>query len=407
MVAAEAQVETVRSRRLAWDESNPRDLRIDFIRGAVMLILLIVHLDVYSAYTLFGWGRIGLVSGAEGFAILSGIVLGFVHRKRIAKDGWRVSSGHLVDRAMQLYRVNLTIIAAILLIDWIPIIDASHIMTFKDWGSGEVFPLFPHESVGWPARIAMALTLRVGPHQVQILGLYTVLLMVAPLATWLLHKGRVRELLGVSWVLYSIHILAPGRPTLSQFEYAFPVLAWQLIFFHGLAAGFYRTEILAFFRTRIGHVVLMVCVATAFLLAIFVQSDPNPGDPSWARADFIDPALWHRIVGAYGSKSHLGLLRLLNDFVLVVSAMALLTVLWRPIHYLLGWFLVPLGQASLYVFIVHVFFVCALFNIPYFRDLPPTYLAESFWLSTVAHTLIFLCIWGMVKAKLGFRWIPR
>jgi hypothetical protein len=47
--------------------SSDRDLRIDFLRGVVMFILIIVHVEFFSLYNLVAWERIGLISGGEGF----------------------------------------------------------------------------------------------------------------------------------------------------------------------------------------------------------------------------------------------------------------------------------------------------------------------------------------------------
>jgi hypothetical protein len=53
------------------------------------------------------WERIGVVSGGEGFVILSGFVTGFVSRKRMEESGWKPAAGKLFVRAMQLWRVNV------------------------------------------------------------------------------------------------------------------------------------------------------------------------------------------------------------------------------------------------------------------------------------------------------------
>ena len=92
--------------------------------------------------------------------------------------------------------------------------------------------------------------LQAGPYQVQILGLYTVLLGFAPLVLWGFSKNRVKLVLALSWILYLKNWAFPSMPTGMQFEYGFPTLTWQLIFFHGMAFGYYRNEITAWFTAR-------------------------------------------------------------------------------------------------------------------------------------------------------------
>ena len=64
-----------------------------------------------------------------------------------------------------------------------------------------------------------------------------------------------------------------------------------------------------------------------------------------------------------------------------------------------GWFLVPLGRVSLYVFIVHVFFVLAVGNVP---GLDRT----SWWQGFLVHTVVLALIWVMVKKKVLAKVIP-
>ncbi len=62
----------------------------------------------------------------------------------------------------------------------------------------------------------------------------------------------------------------------------------------------------------------------------------------------------------------------------------------------------PLGGATLYVFILHVMSALAAANIPTLE------MGEGdVWINTLAHTIIVLILWLMVKREFLFRWIPR
>ena len=61
-------------------------------------------------------------------------------------------------------------------------------------------------------------------------------------------------------------------------------------------------------------------------------------------------------------KYSLGPGRLLNNFGLLVSVYALLTVALKPIHQMLGWLFIPLGQASIYVFFMYIFLILLISN---------------------------------------------
>ena len=99
-------------------------------------------------------------------------------------------------------------------------------------------------------------------------------------------------------------------------------------------------------------------------------------------------------------KYSLGPGRLLNNFMLMVSVYALLTVAWKPIHQMLGWLFIPLGQESMYVFFVHIYLILLIAN----TTLPQL---NSVWVNTAIHLGMLLLCWLMVKKKFLFRWIPH
>lgn len=381
--------------------SPGRDGRIDFIRGWVMLVLVIVHTEVFSLWNLLVWERVGMISGGEGFVVLAGLVLGMVSKQRMARKGWGEAASRLLDRSLQLYRVHFTMILLIGVMA--ALVGAKHlheITSFTDRGSGNNYLLYPAKAniFQWLAAVA---TLKMGPHQVQILGLYVCLMAVCPLLIYALSKGRAGALLGLSWVLYCSNLVSPKMPTGAQFEYAFPLLTWQLLFVHGLVAGHYFHEIQAWFYTRWGKVVFGVCVAVALFFFLVAQSTPNRFLPEWARFD-----LWTDLylkVRRYADKNTLGPLRLINYAAFLVVLYAILTRWWPFLQRTLGWFLVPFGSATLYVFIIHVFVVqlCS-WIIPFgFATGAPL------WATTLMHTCELAFLWLMVRNQILFRWIPR
>jgi hypothetical protein len=63
--------------------ASERDLRVDFLRGVAMCSVVIVHVEIFSAFSFLAWERVGCVSSAVFFVILSGFVLGEVSRRRV------------------------------------------------------------------------------------------------------------------------------------------------------------------------------------------------------------------------------------------------------------------------------------------------------------------------------------
>jgi hypothetical protein len=384
----------------ATPNASSRDVRIDFIRGWVMMLLVIIHTEVFSLWNLVAWERVGMVSGGEGFVLLSGLVLGMVSRQRIARAGFGDASGRLIDRALQLYRVHVTLI---LLVGVLGLLFREHvreITSFTDRGSGTVYPLYPGKAnpLHWLAKI---FTLKAGPHQVQILGLYVCLIMMCPLMLAALWKKRALALLGLSWIVYFGNVLTPSMPTGAQFEYGFPLLTWQILFVHGLVVGYHFQEVRSWFETRTGKIVFLICIAVTLFFLVVTQSSTNAALPEWARFN-----LWpkfYSVIRGYADKNVLGPLRLLNYAALLVVIYAVLTRWWPLFQRTLAWYFVPIGQASLYVFIMHLVLVqlCSmLIPFGYGPD-------KAVWQTTLMHTGELAILWLLVRHNVLFRWIPR
>ncbi|CAA6822607.1 MAG: Unknown protein [uncultured Sulfurovum sp.] len=383
-------------------DAGKRDLRVDFIRGFVMLILIVVHIDIFSLYNFIAWERIGAVTGAEGFVMLSGAILGLLSRVRIhEEDGLGYTVSKQFARAFLLYRTSLVVIISIAVLNIF--VDASAAMTFTTY-AGKVYNLYPDFALFSQYQdriIAKFVMLRYGPHQFQILGLYVVLLMFSPFILWSLAKKQVLTVLTISWLIYLGNSGFHVRPTGAQFEYAFPILSWQVLFVHGLVIGFYRNEIWNFFHSKKGAIVFSIIFIIYLLLLFFTYNNPLSGKiPDYMRLHIIDTETFKSIYQQYFRKNTLGLGRLLNDFAILFVSYALLSYFWKPINKVLGWFFIPIGQASLYVFILHVYACIVIANIAWFQQ-------GDILVNTLAHSSVFIFMWLMVKYQVAFNIIPR
>jgi hypothetical protein len=386
-----------------------RDLRLDFMRGFVIPLLIVAHFDYFSLFMYIGWERIGVVSTAEIFVMLSGIVIGMVYGKKLKKDGFGACFSTLLSRASQLYRVNVFIILAIGLLRYVPFLDTTAVVSFHDPYRGIDYPLYPSLNDGFFRLLSQALLLRCGPHQFQIIGLYVALfVLVTPLAFLMIEKKQTKLLLGLSWVLYWINFGTPDsqpataeiRLTGAQFEYAFPLIAWQLIYVHGLVAGYYKKELFAFFSSMQGKLLIYFSIVMSLIFIIFTMNHPIDEFPDWSKFSFISPETFNNLYFNYFQKYKLGPGRLFNAVVLFITIYALLTRFWYPFERAFGWFLIPLGQASLYVFFIHVFILLLVSNTPL-----PGY--HNFWINTGIHASVYALIWIMVTKRFLFRWIPQ
>jgi hypothetical protein len=395
----------VGTRGWRYQERSDRDERLDMVRGLAIVFVVLNHINLPSLFQLVSQETVAPVSGAELFVTLSGVVLGLVYRSRLRRIDLVGATGALWQRAGKLYRTALLVVVAIFVLTLLPGVDGRVVTTFVDQSTGQVYGLYPNIArlLDYPVPgfvLRDILLLRLGPYQFNIMGLYVVLLLVAPLLIVVLRRGFVLPLLLVSWGLYGLNTIYADPLLGAEFESPFPLLAWQLLFVHGLAAGWYREELLGWARTSWGRVLVTLAVLGSLTLAVYSWNNPflsNAYDVRLALlpdAQFLD--LYHR----WFLRPTLGLGRVLATALLLVTLYALLTAYWRPLDRALGWFLVPLGQATLYVFVLHVFFALAVANVPGLGR-------GNVLLGTAAHAVVLVLLWWMVRRRFLFAVIPR
>ncbi|MGR5931712.1 OpgC domain-containing protein [Enterobacter asburiae] len=397
-----AQADIVKSRSWRYAIAGARDLRIDFMRGIALVMMVVAHTEVMSVFNIFSWERFGLTTGAEGFVILSGFMLGMLNRARLQKVVLLTVSWGLYLRAWKIYRVNIIIIVSFILLAYIPHINLFEVTHFTDRFSDESWSLYPVTPQIKETWFNIILYLQIGPHQTQILGLYIFLLLFSPLFLGLLQKGKVWWLLGLSLLVYGLWQRWPLRLTPSEFEFAFPLLAWQFIFVLGMASGWYKAELISFARTPAGKVVVVALVIVALILGFIAQNHTNPFMPPALLMHVIPPDGFNTFYHTWAAKNGLGPVRVLNDIALMVTVYLVLTYCWTPLNRLLGWFLIPLGQHSLYTFILHVYVVLLVSQFITFD------LWRHAWIeNTLVHAAALGILWLMAKYNVAARWIPN
>ncbi|TDP24582.1 hypothetical protein DFO52_101348 [Enterobacter sp. AG326] len=397
-----AQEDLAKSTSWRYAIAGVRDLRIDFMRGIALVMMVVAHTEVMSVFNIFSWERFGLTTGAEGFVILSGFMLGMLNRARLQKVVLLTVSWGLYLRAWKIYRVNIIIIVSFILMAYIPHINLFEVTHFTDRFSGESWSLYPVTPQIKETWFNIILYLQIGPHQTQILGLYIFLLLFSPLFLGMLQKGNVWWLLGASLLVYGLWQRWPLRLTPSEFEFAFPLLAWQFIFVLGMASGWYKAELISFARTPAGKVVVVALVIVALILGFIAQNHTNPFMPPALLIHVIPPDSFNTFYHTWAAKNGLGPVRVLNDIALMVTVYLVLTYCWTPLNRLLGWFLIPLGQHSLYTFILHVYVVLLVSQFITFD------LWRHAWIeNTLVHAAALGILWLMAKYNVAARWIPN
>lgn len=327
--------------KIVKKEKSERILTFDLLRGYFLCVILFNHLQYYPSGLDFLTGRgILYASTAEGFFVVSGIVLGIVRGRKLLHLPFKTSAKLLWKRAFQLY------IATIVL---------TFIFTFI----GQAFLDNPGLKYGvftdwahWWELIWHTVTLSYTYGWADFLRLYAIFIFLAPFALWLLRKGLWYIVFAVSAFFWALYPLLPQNPVIAQ------PFSWQFIFFSGFIIGFYWDTITKFWRslavrTRkvIGWSFVSVFVITAVATFSLVFG--------------------HEIGGVLGSQLdtlHHAVEQHFNKDRLPIERMVLGAIWFWALFYLLrrfepfivrrfGWLLLSFGMNSLYVYTISAFVV--------------------------------------------------
>lgn len=361
----------------------------DLLRGYFVLVLIIDHLERWPG--IFDWitGQAKLWStAAEGFFIVSGIMIGLIRGRKALDKPLKLVSKILFERGLQLY---LWAILSSLFFTLYGILWFTHFPDTQRIPYG-LFP-FPTDNP-WQL-ILQTFTLEYSHGWTGFLKYYAIFIFLAPVVIWLLRKGL--------WWLVLLASVAIWLWGLNKDSWW---LSWQLLFYGGAVAGFYAPRIRDWwqhkttaFRKATKSIVwslsfITVAVSVFFTFGWSIVQQPNNPIMSFDQFDqtkkMIDPYF------------HIVTLQPLRLTVTLLWFTALLLLFSHFQAWLLrwmGWLLMTFGQNSLYVYILHGVFV-------YTLDLIlPT--REYFLLNVSLIIGTTLALWYMAKKQLFGNIIPR
>lgn len=303
---------------------------LDFLRGFFIVVIIIDHVQRWPGPLsyLTGQGRLW-VSAAEGFFIISGLLIGYLRGYKGQRQSLKTLSKMLISRAAKLYLWSVVITFA-----------AVAILSLGPYNSA-LLPKLP-ETSGWNY-IWQVITQQYVFDWIYFLRLYWMMLLAAPLAILAYRKGKWRLVPLVSTALYALSFLF-AKPEAA--------LQWQFLFFIAATVGFYFEPIIDYIHrhTRIKAVVMastiFIMIATMVLSYFWVLGwdvvESGRGDIS--REAYVSVRNWLDI---WFTKDPLALGRVLLAFVWFSGLLALFHLIKPAIERTARWLLTPLGTYSL------------------------------------------------------------
>lgn len=335
---------------------------LDYLRGFFILVIIVDHLWRWPNLFQYASGRGELwVSAAEGFVIISGLLVGYVRGRKGLKKSFAEVTKKLVARGLMLY-IWVAITTFIL-------VAASWYLTFR---SNIAF--IPYARFDWLSVIRDTLTLHYAHILTHFLYLYAIFLVLSPVVVWLLRRG-----------LWWAGIVISLAMWLYGFAFHNEWMQWQALFYLPAIAGFYLDHIIAFCR-RIPPALVwttMLGGLVSIVISEFIILPHSPGT-------YIPEVF---------SREPLTFLRIVLSFVWFVSLAWLFNKARPGIHKYVGWLLLPFGTRSLTAYIAHSFVLTA---IAFF--IAPT---TPFWINTLVACVSILGTWIIVKIPGINRVIPR
>lgn len=357
---------------------------IDIIRGYFLFVIIIDHLArFFGFFDLFTGGGRQWVSAAEGFFFISGMMIGLVRARKLKDKPLSVTTKKIWSRALQLYiwSVGLTFFFVL-------------VAQFHLLNPGLKEGAFTAEPIS--KLISHTLLLRYVYGWADFLVYYVIYLLFTPLAVYLLRSGKWLLLLATSVFIY---LLADNLQ-----------LSWQLLFFSGTIAGYYLPEIEArakalsqnkkrFLFGSIFFVGISTLLVSLFFNTFVAIMETHPNWPTLG-LNFTQLHNYNTYTLApWFDKYRLAIGRLSLFYFWFIALYVAVRRFEPQIKKFIGWFFIPYGQNSLYVYMIHAFII-------FFVNLAiPTHVSN--YLNILVNTVVLAIIWVVIKKKVLFSIIPR
>lgn len=368
----------------------PRIITFDILRGFFLIAIIIDHIDFFPNF-LDWWGMRGnlLVSTAEGFFLLSGIILGLVRGAKLIDEPFKKVASLVLSRALTLYITASVLVVAFTLIGWY-LYPGNPDLKYGIMQHGSILTLL------WET-----LTFQYIYGWADYLRLYAIFIAISPLALWLLRRGLWYVVLASSFLVWFLFPLDVNTLPWQSIELLQPI-PWQLIFFTGLVIGFHWPNISEWCQrhkkvlTRYVALPVIGIALVTFIWNVFaVFGSEFIVNNSWTQA-LSDKAYQLRLHEFH--KEQLTFSRYVLFLLWFWAAFLIVRHFEKPILKYTGWLLVPFGTNSLYVYTLHA--VLVFFVHLYFTDTIPVF---NFLVTVSVVALIYLG----VRTKFLMNIIPR
>jgi len=315
------------------------------LRGYALTAMAINHFGLGQSYLHEVTGRSGfLLSAAEAFLLISGFTLGYIS---IGRSPEQVTE-RLSKRTWTVYLATIGISFGLGLF--------AMVTQFELWGGLDI------DVVENPAPwVGQVLTLQAAFNGADILVAYVLYLTAAIAALRLMTAGRSGVVVAAVGIAYLISQIAGPDNTVLGFASFRSLLPNAPLFFGGLLVGYHRHRVNEMWHAVPFHRAL----DGALVVATMVLARMHAGDWKtwpWLGEQLVGPSLTDPLL-LRETEMPIGPLLVVLAFLRV--GWLIVDFCWVPIRRTLGWLLLPLGEASLFTFTMHLLAIPAVINLPF------------------------------------------
>jgi hypothetical protein len=206
-----------------------RDLRLDFLRGVGQWMIFVDHIP-YNVLSWFTLRNYGFCDAAEFFVYISGYSIGFAYGPAVRAGEMVAATKRLWTRAMQLYVAHIFLF----LFFTAQVSRAARRFDnpmYKDEFNVAQFLANPD------VMIQQALLMKYKPVNLDVLPLYIVFVVAAPLMLWALLRRPTWALAASGLVYLVARHFGLNLPSFPDGSWYFNPFAWQFLFVFGIWCG--------------------------------------------------------------------------------------------------------------------------------------------------------------------------
>jgi len=343
-----------------------RILALDYLRGFFIIVIIVDHLWRWPSLFEAVSGRGELwASAAEGFVIISGLLVGYIR-------GYKNRNKPLVEVSQKLVKRGL-LLYVWMLITTLSLVGVYWLLNFK--GDIAYIPI----PVGhWEELIISALRFDYVHTLTHFLYLYAIFLVLSPLAIWLLRQGKW-------WIVGIISAVIWIMGVTKGVEW----MQWQVLFFLPAIAGFYMDSLFAAYRKLSLATRRTIRFGSIGVMAVTVIISASTILP-------MSPGVYENTL--FG-RDPITLATIIMSFVWFIGLLSLFQLALPFLKRWLGWLLESFGTRSLTAYILHAIplVLCQLLFVRF----------DNVWINTLLGIGCILFTWALLQIPHINKVIPR